>query len=167
MPDRYGLFIGGEWVSASGDETIPVVNPCDVDETVGVASVASEQDVDRAVGSAREVFLAWRETPAKERGEMMHAVADALREHKDELGELVRRETGRIAKEAPGEVTGTAGLFDYFAEEALRLRGSVAQADDRDRMVLILKEPVGVVAAIAPWLRLPARLACRRVSSMW
>lgn len=151
MPDRYELFIGGERIAASSDETIPVVNPCDIDEIVGIAPVASEQDVHRAVTSAGQAFLEWREMPARERREMMHAVADALREHKDELGELVRRETGRIAKEAPGEVTGTAGLFDYFAEEALRLRGGIPQADDRDRMVLILKEPVGVVAAIAPW----------------
>jgi len=62
-------------------------------------------------------------------------VAATLREHKHELGDLVRRETGRVITEAPGEVTGTAALLDYFAEEALRLRGAIAEANDRDRAI--------------------------------
>ncbi len=150
-PQNYGLFIGGEWVRAGSHERIAVVNPCDLEEVIGFASVADEQEVGRAVASARQAFPEWRETPARQRGEIMHAVASALRQHSKELGDVVRRETGRIAREAPNEVTGTAGLFDYFAEEALRLRGGVAQADERGKMVLILKEPVGMVAAIAPW----------------
>ncbi len=151
MPEKYDLFIGGEWVPASTEQTITVVNPCDIEEAVGFAAVASPQDVDRAVQSARQAFLKWRETPAKERGEIMHAVADALREHSDDLGELVRREVGTLARQAPGEALGLAGLLDYSAEEALRLRGGVTQANDRDKVVLVLREPVGVVAAITPW----------------
>ncbi len=151
MPDKYDLFINGRWVAASTTDTIQVTNPCDTVDTVGYAPVATAQDVDRAVTAAHTAFAPWRAMPARQRAELLHEVANALRAHKDEVGELVRRETGRVAREAPGEVTGTAGLFDYFAEEALRLRGGIAQSDDRDRMVLILKEPVGVVAAIAPW----------------
>ncbi len=151
MTDAYGLFISGDWVVPCGEGSIKVVNPCDRQEVVGRVGIASEEQVDQTVCSAYESFLEWRETPASGRAKVMRTVAEALRQHAEELGELVRRETGRVAREAPGEATGTASLFDYFAEEALRLRGGVPQSNDRDRLVLILKEPVGVVAAITPW----------------
>lgn len=151
MAEKCDLFIAGNWVPASSAQTIKVTNPCDLEEVVGYASVASSEDVDRAVKSAHEAWLDWRRRPAAERARIMHKAARAVEENTEELGELVRRELGRVISEAPAEVLATAGVLDYFAQEAFRLRGSVAQANERGKMVLILKEPVGVVAAIVPW----------------
>jgi len=151
MAEEYGLFVGGKWVPGSGRERIQVTNPCNCEEVVGTAPVADDSDVDAAVSAAQQAFPAWRDLPAKLRGEAMRAAADGIRRHAAELADLVRRESGLVARDAAGEVKGTASLFDYFAQEALRLRGGVAQADDPDRLVLVVKEPVGVVAAIAPW----------------
>lgn len=147
----YGQFIDGEWSNAGTQETTTVTNPCDLSEVVGHVSVALPEDVDRAVRSAHTAFLRWRDVPAIERGEILHSVANSLREKADEIGEMFRRESGRIIREAPREVLGMAGLFDYFAEEALRLRGAIPQANERDRLVMVFEEPVGVVAAISPW----------------
>lgn len=151
MPEEWGLFVAGKWASGSGRGRIQVTDPCNFEEVVGTVPVADDSDVDAAVTAAQEAFPAWRALPARERGDAMRAAADEIRRHAADLADLVRRESGLVARDAAGEVKGTASLFDYFAEEALRMRGGVAEADDPDRLVLIVKEPVGVVAAIAPW----------------
>jgi len=151
MAEEYGLFIGGKWAPGSGRKRIQVADPCRFEEVVGTAAVADESDVDAAVAAAQQAFSAWRALPARQRGEAMQAAAEEVRGHAADLADLVRRESGLVGRDAAGEVNGAASLFEYFAQEARRLRGGVAEADDPDRLVMIVKEPVGVVAAIAPW----------------
>jgi betaine-aldehyde dehydrogenase len=127
-----------------------VRNPATEEPLAEVPSATSEQ-VDAAVAAARAALPGWRRTPAGERGELLHGVAAWLRDHTDELGRLMTLEGGKPLVENTDEVGWTANAFAYYAELGRHERGRVIPSIEEGQLALVLKEPVGVVAAIVPW----------------
>ena len=143
------LWIGGELVGGAAGP-LDVENPF-TEETIATVGVASAEQLDAAVASARESARGWDQTPAGERGEMLHEVARRLRERTDELAALMTAEGGKPLVENRDEVGWTAAAFDYYAEIGRDSAGRVIPPIEATQLALVVKEPVGVVACIVPW----------------
>ena len=151
LPLHMEQFVNGEWVESKGAERIEVRNPSCCDSIVGTAGIACPSVLDQAAASSQEAFKHWSGLPARERSEKMQAVAEALESAAESIGYVVAHELGRPLRLAVKEVIGAARQFRYYAHEAVRWRGSVAQSDHVDREVLLLDRPVGVVLTVTPW----------------
>jgi len=146
----FRMLVDGAWVEAEGGQTFPVTNPA-TGEVVGHAPKATARDVERAVEAAARAFPAWAATPAPRRGRLLRKAADLLRERRDPIARLLTAEQGKPLKEALGEVDGAAEAFEYFSEEGRRLLGETIATDSNSRRSIVIRQPVGPVAAIAPW----------------
>lgn len=145
---QYGLYINGEWVE--GEVHFEVQNPAN-GETIAGCTVAGEEEVARAVGAAREAFPSWSERSYAERGELLVAVAAGIEEKMEELAELEAMETGRPLKETLAhDIPATAGLLQYFAGVAPAVMGENIPVPG-EYLDYTRREPLGVVAGIAPW----------------
>ena len=147
-----GAFIDGEWVAGGGEE-ITVTNP-DTGEAVGSVSAATPDQIDLAVASARRAFESWRRTPVLERVEICRRAYDICMERAEEIAVLITRETGKTIRESREEmVEYTADHFRRAAEDVLRHEGKVLPSTQgrNHKRILIVQQPVGVVAAISPW----------------
>jgi betaine-aldehyde dehydrogenase len=140
-----------EGAEVAGDGAVEVVRNPATEEPIAEVASASPAQVDAAVAAARAALRGWRRTPAGERGELLHAVAAWLREHTEELGRLMTLEGGKPLVENTDEVGWTANAFAYYAELGRHERGRVIPSIEEGQLSLVLKEPVGVVAAIVPW----------------
>jgi acyl-CoA reductase-like NAD-dependent aldehyde dehydrogenase len=143
------LLIGGELVAGEGP-SLEVENPAS-EETVAAVGTASREQIDAAVAAAREALRGWASTPAVERGEVLHEVAIRLRERTDELARAMTLEGGKPLIENADEVGWTAAAFDYYAEMGRNFAGRVIPSIEATQLSLVVKEPMGVVAAIVPW----------------
>ena len=144
------FFIDGQWLPSTTARTMPVVNPA-TGETVDSVPLGNAQDADRAIASAARAFQQWRRVPMAKRAKLQHAAAQRLRERCEEFARLLTLELGRPLAGARVEIERSADLLDYFAEEGLRLRGEIPMINEQQERVLVVKEPVGVVVAIAPF----------------
>jgi acyl-CoA reductase-like NAD-dependent aldehyde dehydrogenase len=149
MQPRTAMWVGGADVAGQGPAEV-VRNPA-TEEPLAEVPAASAGQVDHAVRAARQALPGWRRTPAGERGELLHGVAAWLREHADELGRLLTLEGGKPLVENTDEVGWAANAFAYYAELGRHERGRVIPSVEEGQLSLVLKEPVGVVAAIVPW----------------
>ncbi|HEX8930491.1 MAG TPA: aldehyde dehydrogenase family protein, partial [Actinomycetota bacterium] len=140
-----------EGAEVAGDGTVEVVRNPATEEPIAEVRSASPAQVDAAVAAARAALRGWRRTPAGERGELLHGVAAWLRYHTEELGRLMTLEGGKPLVENTDEVGWTANAFAYYAELGRHERGRVIRSIEEGQLSLVLKEPVGVVAAIVPW----------------
>jgi aldehyde dehydrogenase (NAD+) len=143
-------FIGGEWLDAASGETFESTSPAD-GEPIGVFPKSGSEDVDRAVGAAKEAFEDWRLVPAPKRGELLFAFARLLTEHKDELTELMTHEMGKVRPEAGGDVQEAIDMSYYMGGEGRRLFGQTTPSELRDKFNMSLRMPIGVIGAITPW----------------
>jgi betaine-aldehyde dehydrogenase len=143
------LLIGGEQVAGDGPG-LDVENPY-TQTTLATAALPWPEQIDAAIAGAREAGRGWADTPALERGELLHEVATRLRARTDELAELMTREGGKPLIENADEVGWTAAAFDYYAEMGRNFAGRVIPTIESTQLALVLKEPLGVVAAIVPW----------------
>jgi len=141
------ILINGEWVSSISKETLDVVNPS-TGKIIAIIPNCGKDDVDRAVKSATEGFKIWRCVNAEIRAKIIHTAADIIRRNAKQIGEEISREMGKPIKSAIGEVTANAEIFDFFAEEALRIKGDIYQYNYPNEQIQVVKEPVGVVGAI-------------------
>ncbi|MDI6029055.1 NAD-dependent succinate-semialdehyde dehydrogenase [Corticibacterium sp. UT-5YL-CI-8] len=144
------LHIDGKWRSALDGRTSPVVNPA-TGETLGVFAHAGIADMDDAVRAAAKGFETWRATSPFERSKLMRRAAQLLRERSEDVARLLTLEQGKPLAEARTETLSTADIIDWFAEEARRTYGRVIPARGRAVRQLVVKEPVGPVAAFTPW----------------
>lgn len=149
-PQTFRMLIDGEWIGGEQSQVFPVLNPA-TGEVVGHAPAATARDVDRAVEAAARVFAGWAATPPPRRGRALRRVADLIRQRRDDLARLLTMEQGKPIKEALGEVDAAAEAFEYFSEEGRRLRGETITTDLAQRRSIVIRQPVGPVAAIAPW----------------
>ena len=140
-----------EGAEVAGDGAVEVVRNPASEEPIAEVRSASPAQVDAAVAAARAALRGWRRTPAGERGELLHGVAAWLRDHTEELGRLMTLEGGKPLVENTDEVGWTANAFAYYAELGRHERGRVIPSIEEGQLSLVLKEPVGVVAAIVPW----------------
>src|SRR6266481_3929075 len=148
---RREMFIGGEWVSGSGSETQPIINPA-TGETIAEVPKGTEADVDRAVKAARKAYTEWFETIPRERSEMLLKLADAILADADELANIESANVGKPrALFLSEELWVCADNLRYFAGAARILEGKAAGEYMRGYTSMIRREPLGVVGSIAPW----------------
>lgn len=161
-----GLFqtkglVGGNWIDAYDGKTLKVNNPA-TGEIIAEVPYMGRRETDDAIASAYDAFNSWSKLTAAERSKYLRKWYDLLMTHKEELGQLITLEQGKPLKEAMGEVGYGASFIEFFSEEAKRLYGDVIPATLSDRRLLVLKQPVGVVGAIAPW-NFPLAMITRKV----
>ncbi len=143
------LLIGGEQVAGDGGP-LEVENPA-TEETVATVGLPSAEQIDAGIAAAHEAARDWGRTPAVERGEMLHEVANRLRTRTDELAEVMTLEGGKPLIENSDEVGWTAAAFDYYAEIGRDSAGRVIPSIEATQLSLVVKEPIGVVGCIVPW----------------
>ncbi|HEX3885757.1 MAG TPA: NAD-dependent succinate-semialdehyde dehydrogenase [Stellaceae bacterium] len=156
------LFIDGQWTKGAGGRSIPVVNPA-TGEPIGTVAHADTSDLDRALEAAAKGFRAWRKVSAFDRSKVMRKAANLLRERADSIAPLMTQEQGKPLPEAKGETLAGADVIDWFAEEARRTYGRVIPARAEGVYQLVVKEPVGPVAAFTPW-NFPINQVVRKLS---
>jgi acyl-CoA reductase-like NAD-dependent aldehyde dehydrogenase len=141
---------------------LSVVNPA-TEESIEEIATTSREDLDRAAEKARRAFAEWRNTAGLDRAELFHELASNLRDHADELAEIMTREGGKPFIENHDEVTWTAACFDYYGEIARDNVGYLPAPIEPQQLALVIKEPVGTVACIVPW-NYPLLLAAWKVA---
>jgi succinate-semialdehyde dehydrogenase / glutarate-semialdehyde dehydrogenase len=147
---RTRAFIGGKWVEAASGATQPVINPATGDE-LGTVPDMSATDTRRAIETARQAFPAWAALTAKERAAILRRWYDLLMANQEDLATLMTAEQGKPLAESRGEIAYGASFIEWFAEEGKRLYGDVIPGHQADKRNIVLRQPVGVVAAITPW----------------
>jgi succinate-semialdehyde dehydrogenase / glutarate-semialdehyde dehydrogenase len=156
------LFIDGHWTKAAGGRTIPVVNPA-TGEPIGTVAHADRSDLDRALEAADKGFRTWRKISAFDRSKVMRKAANLLRERVEAIAPLLTLEQGKPLGDSKGEILAGADVIDWFAEEARRAYGRVIPARAEGVYQLVVKEPVGPVAAFTPW-NFPINQVVRKLS---
>lgn len=157
------LLINGQWQPAASGKTMPVHNPA-TGEVIGRLAHAGKEDLDRALAAAEKGFAIWKHTSAHERQATMRKAAALLRERADAIAALLTQEQGKPLAEARVEVLAGVGIIEWFADEALRLYGRIVPARRGDVQQLVIKEPVGPVAAFTPW-NFPVNQIVRKISA--
>lgn len=147
---EYSNYIDGKWVPAQSGKTIASYNPA-TGELIGTVPASDAQDVANAVDSAARAFEKWRKTPAPRRAEIIHAVADLVRARKQEMGELLTREMGKVLPEALGDVQEAVDMGMYMAGEGRRLNGLLVPSELPSKWAMAVRDPLGVVGLITPW----------------
>jgi acyl-CoA reductase-like NAD-dependent aldehyde dehydrogenase len=142
--------------------SLNVINPA-TEESIEEIETSSQVDLDRAAEKAQQAFKEWRGVSGLERAELFHELAQGLRNHADELAEIMTREGGKPFIENDDEVGWTAASFDYFAEIARDSVGYLPAPIESQQLALVIKEPVGTVACIVPW-NYPLLLAAWKVA---
>ncbi|MGV8917396.1 MAG: NAD-dependent succinate-semialdehyde dehydrogenase [Pseudomonas sp.] len=156
---KTGHYIDGQWLS--GGPTYPVLNPA-TGELVAEVQKGGAEVTDLAIAAANRALPAWRALTAKERAIRLRRWADLMITHQRELATLLCREQGKPLAEAMGEVVYAASFLEWFGEEAKRVYGDVIPSPKADSRIIVIKEPVGVVAAITPW-NFPLAMVTRKV----
>ena len=145
------LFIQGQWRDAQAGETLAVFNPATGKE-IGRVAHARQADLDLALAAAQKGFETWRDTPAIERAKVMRAAAGLMRERAGAIARLLTQEQGKPLAEAKGEAMAAADILEWFADEGLRVYGRIVPSRGNLAMrQMVLKDPVGPVAAFTPW----------------
>ena len=147
---RDDLFIEGTWVPSEDGTRLEVVDPADGLPLGSVAS-ATRDDVRRAIDAADRALPAWAALPAKERSAILRRWFDLMVESADDLAVILTAEQGKPLPEAKGEILYGAAFVEWYAEEAKRVYGETIPANTASRRMVVLKQPIGVCAAITPW----------------
>jgi succinate-semialdehyde dehydrogenase/glutarate-semialdehyde dehydrogenase len=157
------LFIDGLWGPSLSGRTLPVVNPAN-HQTIGQVAYAEKADLDRALEAAEKGFKVWRKVSAFDRCKIMRKAAELFRQRADTIAALMTYEQGKPLVEARLEVLAGADIIEWFAEEGRRAYGRVIPARAEGIYQLVVKEPVGPVAAFTPW-NFPINQAVRKLSA--
>jgi succinate-semialdehyde dehydrogenase/glutarate-semialdehyde dehydrogenase len=155
-------LINGRWIAASGDATFDITNPANGSKIAQVSDCGASEAID-AVNAAHAAFAPWRARPAKERAQLLKRWFELLMAHQEDLARLISLEQGKPLTESRGEVAYGAAYVEWFAEEAKRAYGDVIPEPVRGRKLVVVKEPVGVVALITPW-NFPLAMLSRKIA---
>ncbi|MFD0850585.1 NAD-dependent succinate-semialdehyde dehydrogenase [Sphingosinicella xenopeptidilytica] len=147
---REACYIDGEWVKADSGETIKVTNPA-TGEVLGTVPNCGAAEAKRAVEAANRAWPAWRVKTAKERASILRRWYELIMANQEELARLLTLEQGKSLAEARGEIAYGASFIEWYAEEGKRLYGDVIPGHMADKRIVVLKQPIGVAAAITPW----------------
>ncbi len=147
---NFSMLIDGEWVGSENGEFIEVVNPA-TEEAFATVPRATEQQVEKALLAAQKAFPAWAALSPFKRAEYLWRASDILEERQDAIGRLMTQEQGKPMKEAIGEVEKAVEMLRFYAEEGKRACGQVIANTDPHDQSMIIKQPIGVVAALSPW----------------
>ncbi|HET9599397.1 MAG TPA: NADP-dependent succinate-semialdehyde dehydrogenase [Anaeromyxobacteraceae bacterium] len=157
---RQRCHVGGEWIDADDGSTIAVRNPAS-GEAIGTVPRLGAAETRRAIEAASAAWPAWRKRTAKERSNLLRRWSDLILANQEDLAVLMTSEQGKPLAESRGEIAYAASFIEWFAEEARRIYGDTVPGHAPDKRILVLKEPVGVVAAITPW-NFPAAMITRK-----
>ena len=157
---RESCFVDGAWTDADGGGTLPVYNPA-TSEKLGLIPNMGATETRRAIAAAAAALPAWAARTAKERAAALRRWFDLMLVHQDDLAILMTAEQGKPLAESKGEIAYAASFIEWFAEEAKRIYGDVIPGHQPDKRILVLRQPVGVVAAITPW-NFPAAMITRK-----
>ena len=157
------LFIDGAWVKGSGGRSQPILNPA-TGEPIGTVPFAEKADLDRALAAAAKGFKAWKKVSAFDRYKLMRKAADILRSRAEDIAKIMTMEQGKPLAEARLETLAGGDVIDWIAEEGRRAYGRVIPARAEGIYQLVVKEPVGPVAAFTPW-NFPINQAVRKISA--
>lgn len=153
-------LINGQWVS--GESRFAVNDPATGAQLLQVANLGPK-DAEAAIAAANAALPAWRSKTAKERSAILRKWYELLMQHQDDLGRIMTAEQGKPLPEAKGEVAYGASFVEWFAEEAKRVNGETLPQFDNNRRLMVLKQPIGVCAAITPW-NFPLAMITRKVA---
>jgi succinate-semialdehyde dehydrogenase/glutarate-semialdehyde dehydrogenase len=156
------LCINGRWVAAATGATLDVIDPA-TEEVIAAVAQADAGDVARAFDAAAAALPDWSRRTAYERGQVLKKTAELMRQRADAIARTMTREQGKPLAEAKGEVLHSADTFEWFAEEGKRAYGQVIPPSVAGKRHLVIKHPVGVVAAISPW-NFPITLQSRKIA---
>ncbi|MDX6508971.1 MAG: alpha-ketoglutaric semialdehyde dehydrogenase, partial [Gaiellaceae bacterium] len=143
-------FVGGEWTDAATGETFESSSPA-TGEALGVFPKSGPEDVDRAVAAAKAAYEDWRLVPAPERANVLYRFAALLADEKADLTDLMTREMGKVKAEAGGDVQEAIDMALYMAGEGRRMFGHTTPSELKDKFMMSVRMPIGVVGAITPW----------------
>jgi succinate-semialdehyde dehydrogenase / glutarate-semialdehyde dehydrogenase len=157
------LLINNEWCDAASGKTLDVINPA-TGKPIGKVAHAGIADLDRALAAAQKGFEAWRKVPANERATIMRKAAALVRERASDIARLMTQEQGKPFAEARVEMLSAADIIEWFADEGRRIYGRVVPSRNLAAQNLVLKEPIGPVAAFTPW-NFPVNQVVRKLSA--
>jgi succinate-semialdehyde dehydrogenase/glutarate-semialdehyde dehydrogenase len=155
-------FVNGAWLDAPGGASLPVHNPA-TGALLGTVPAFDAASTERAVAAAHAAFPAWAAKTAKERSVILRRWHDLILQNVADLATLMTAEQGKPLAESKGEIAYAASFVEWFAEEAKRVYGDVIPGHQPDKRILVLRQPVGVVAAITPW-NFPAAMITRKLA---
>jgi succinate-semialdehyde dehydrogenase/glutarate-semialdehyde dehydrogenase len=159
---REQIYFDGIWRDAIGNGTYPVYNPSDLRQLASVPD-AGVEDAREAIAAANAAWSAWKNITAGERSSILKKWCELLLDNVDDLALILSKEQGKPFQEAKGEIRYGASFIEWFAEEAKRVYGDIIPADNANKRIVVLKQPVGVVAAITPW-NFPNAMITRKVA---
>ena len=157
---RTQAFLNGEWVNADNRAAHDVLNPA-TGEKLGTVPAMGAAETRRAIEAAAAAFPAWAAKTAKDRGTILRRWFDLMMANQDDLAIIMTAEQGKPLAESKGEIAYAAAFIDWFAEEGKRLYGDVIPTHQSDKRLLVLRQPIGVVAAVTPW-NFPAAMITRK-----
>ncbi len=160
---RQQCYINGQWCDAEDGSTFTVSNPA-TDDNLGTAPRMGEAETRQAIDAAHAAFPAWRDLPAAQRASLLETWHDLMMEHQDDLGRLMTLEQGKPLAEAKGEIAYAASFLKWFAEEARRAYGDTIPAPKPGQRIVVIKQPIGVTAAITPW-NFPSSMITRKAGA--
>ncbi|ARU94404.1 NAD-dependent succinate-semialdehyde dehydrogenase [Tatumella citrea] len=159
---RETCLLAGEWRSAADGATLPVNNPATLGIIANVPRLA-QAEAELAVVSAQQAFVQWRQQTASQRCALLRRWFELIVENREDLAAIMTAEQGKPLAESRGEVSYAASFIDWFAEEGKRIYGDVIPPTQPDKRLLVIKQPVGVCAAITPW-NFPAAMITRKAA---
>ena len=159
---RRQCFVAGEWVGAADNRTFDVHNPA-TGELIGTVPSLGKEETDRAIAAADAAWPGWRKMTAHERSRIIRRWYDLIVEHQDDLAMIMTIEQGKPLVEARGEVLYGASFVEWFAEEAKRVYGDTIPMGQPGKRIIVIKQPVGVCAAITPW-NFPSAMITRKAA---
>ena len=157
---RQQAYVNGQWCDADSGETCAVTNPA-TGETIGTVPKMGAAETHRAIAAANTAWPAWRAKTGKERSAVIRKWNDLILANADDLGMIMTVEQGKPLVEAKGEIVYAASFIEWFAEEAKRVSGDTLASPWTDRRIVVIKQPIGVCAAITPW-NFPSSMITRK-----
>jgi succinate-semialdehyde dehydrogenase/glutarate-semialdehyde dehydrogenase len=157
---RQQAYLNGAWCDAHDGRTMTIANPASGD-ALGTVPEMGQSETRDAIAAAAAAYPAWRARPAKERAQVLRRWFELMHEHADDLAQLMTLEQGKPLAEAKGEIGYAASFLEWFGEEAKRVYGDTIPAPQADRRIVVVKEPIGVVACITPW-NFPSAMITRK-----
>ena len=159
---RQKAWVDGQWTDAASGKTITVTNPAD-GSTVGHVPSLSADETCAAIAAAEKAFDGWRQRTAKERSAILMKWYALMMEHQEDLAVILTTEQGKPLAEAKGEIAYAASFVQWFAEEAKRIYGDTIPSASTDQRILVIRQPIGVCAAVTPW-NFPAAMITRKAA---
>ena len=159
---RTQAFVDGQWIDADSGETLAVSNPA-TGETIAEIARCGTAETRRAIEAASRALVGWRQITVKERAAILRKWFELVMENQEDLAHIMTAEQGKPLAEARAEIAYGANYIEWFAEEAKRVYGDMIAPPSMDKRIVVIKQPIGVVACVTPW-NLPSAMLTRKIA---